>query len=40
MSGAMNNPYLENRDDLLRIMTAPTLGRITRYTVARRLAEM
>ena len=26
MSGAMNNPYLENRDDLLRIMTAPNAG--------------
>ena len=23
MSGAANNPYLESRDDLLRIMTAP-----------------
>ena len=32
MSGAANNPYLESRDDLLRIMTAPTLGRTTRYT--------
>ena len=26
MSGAANNPYLENRDDLLRIMTAPNAG--------------
>ena len=23
MSGAANNPYLESRDDLLRIMTSP-----------------
>lgn len=26
MSGAANNPYLESRDDLLRIMTAPNAG--------------
>ena len=26
MSGATNNPYLESRDDLLRIMTAPNAG--------------
>lgn len=26
MSGAANNPYLESRDDLLRIMTSPNAG--------------
>lgn len=26
MSGAANNPYLESKDDLLRIMTAPNAG--------------